>query len=156
MRRHSLRPPVREKWIASQSGNSLWKSSPTCVQWRAMIARSFGRELLERYGSPLYVYDLDEAERQAKAPFELPPEGAQVLYSVKANPVPEVCAALRAADCGVEIASPLELNVVREAGFAPDRIMCSGPGKTASLVREMLHVGVNHFSCDSWYDLERL
>src|SRR5439155_13166545 len=32
----------------------------------------------------------------------------------------------------------------------------SGPGKTGSLVREMLHVGVNHFSCDSWYDLERL
>ncbi len=121
-----------------------------------MIARSFGRELLERYGSPLYVYDLDEAERQAKTLFELLPEGAQVLYSVKANPVPEVCAALRAADCRVEIASPLELNVVREAGFAPDRIMCSGPGKTASLVREMLHVGVNHFSCDSWYDLERL
>ncbi len=27
-----------------------------------MIAHDFGRELLERYGSPLYVYDLDEAE----------------------------------------------------------------------------------------------
>src|SRR5437867_9169527 len=157
MRRHSPRRPVKEKWIASQFGDSLWKSSPACVQCSTiMIAPSFSRELLERYGSPLYVYDLDEAERQAKALFELLPEGAQVLYSVKANPVPEVCAALRAADCGVEIASPLELNVVREAGFAPDRIMCSGPGKTASLVREMLHVGVNHFSCDSWYDLERL
>lgn len=121
-----------------------------------MIAPSFGRELLERYGSPLYVYDLDEAERQAKALFELLPKSAQVLYSVKANPIPEVCAALKTAGCRVEIAAPLELQVVLEAGFTPDQILCSGPGKTASVVREMLLAGVTHFSCDSWYDLERL
>ena len=117
---------------------------------------NFRRELLERYGSPLYLYDLVEAERQARALFELLPESAQVLYSVKANPIPDVCAALRRAGCRVEIASPLELKVVLEAGFAPDQILCSGPGKTASLVREMLLAGVTHFSCDSWYDLERL
>jgi len=121
-----------------------------------MIAPSFGRELLARYGSPLYVYDLDEAERQARALFDLLPEGAQVLYSVKANPIPEVCAALRNAGCRVEIASPLELKVVQEAGFSPERMLCSGPGKTTSIVREMLLNGVTHFSCDSWYDLERL
>jgi len=121
-----------------------------------MITHSFRRELLERYGSPLYVYDLDEAERQAKALFELLPNSAQVLYSVKANPIPELCAALRTAGCRVEIASPLELKVVLEAGFSPDQILCSGPGKTVPLVRTMLLAGVTHFSCDSWYDLERL
>ena len=121
-----------------------------------MIAHNLGEELLERYGSPLYVYDLEEAERQAKALFEMLPKGAQVLYSVKANPIPELCAALRTAGCRVEIASPLELDVVREAGFRPDQILCSGPGKNASLVREMLLADVSHFSCDSWYDLERL
>jgi len=121
-----------------------------------MVAPSFGQELLGRYGSPLYVYDLDEAERQAKALFGLLPQSSQILYSVKANPIPELCAALKTAGCRVEIASPLELKVVLEAGFAPDQILCSGPGKTASLVREMLLAGVTHFSCDSWYDLERL
>ncbi|MEO8044953.1 MAG: type III PLP-dependent enzyme [Spartobacteria bacterium] len=121
-----------------------------------MIENSFGRELLEQYGSPLYVYDLDEAESQAKALFDLLPKASQVLYSVKANPIPELCAALRTAGCRVEIASPLELKVVLEAGFTPDQILCSGPGKTAPLVREMLLGGVTHFSCDSWYDLERL
>jgi diaminopimelate decarboxylase len=121
-----------------------------------MITHTFRRELIERYGSPLYVYDLDEAERQTKALFELLPNSAQVLYSVKANPIPELCAALRTAGCRVEIASPLELKVVLEAGFSPDQILCSGPGKTGPLVREMLLGGVTHFSCDSWYDLERL
>jgi diaminopimelate decarboxylase len=121
-----------------------------------MTAHNFLRELLERYGSPLYVYDLDEAEHQATALFELLPKSAQVLYSVKANPISEVCIALKTAGCRVEIASLLELKIVQEAGFAPDEILCSGPGKTASLVREMLLAGVTHFSCDSWYDLERL
>ena len=121
-----------------------------------MIAHNFRRELLERYGSPLYVYDLDEAELRAKALFGLLPKSAHVLYSVKANPLPELCAALRTAGCRVEIASKTELEVVRQAGFAPDQILCSGPGKTALIVREMLLAGVTYFSCDSWYDLERL
>ena len=121
-----------------------------------MIDHSFGRELLEQYGSPLYVYNLDEAEAQARALFQLLPRSSQILYSVKANPIPELCAALRNAGCRVEIASPLELKIVTEAGFRPDQILCSGPGKTAPLVREMLLAGVTHFSCDSWYDLERL
>src|SRR3954447_3962948 len=121
-----------------------------------MIAHNFGRELLERYGSPLYVYDLDEVESQAKALFDLLPKSAEVLYSVKANPIPEVCAALKSVGRRVEIASELELKVVLEAGFPPDELLCSGPGKTASLVREMLLAGVTHFSCDSWYDLERV
>jgi diaminopimelate decarboxylase len=121
-----------------------------------MIAHNFGRDLLERYGSPLYVYDLDEAERRARTLLGLLPKAAQLIYSVKANPVPEVCAALRAAGCRVEIAARAELKVVLEAGFAPDQIVCSGPGKTASIVRETLLAGVTQFSCDSWYDLERL
>ena len=44
-----------------------------------MINPSFGCELLERYGSPLYVYDLEEAERRAKALFELLPKRAKLL-----------------------------------------------------------------------------
>ncbi len=121
-----------------------------------MIENAFGRDLLEQYGSPLYLYDLDEAESQAGKLFKLLPQSSQVLYSVKANPIPELCAALRSAGCRVEIASPLELRVVLEAGFTPNQILCSGPGKTEPLVREMLLAGVSHFSCDSWYDLERL
>jgi len=41
-----------------------------------MITHSFGRELLERYGSPLYVYDLEEAERRARTLIGLIPKSA--------------------------------------------------------------------------------
>jgi diaminopimelate decarboxylase len=121
-----------------------------------MINHSFGRELLERYGSPLYVYDLEEAERRAKALFELLPKRAKLLYALKANPIADLCATLQAAGCRVEIASVAELKVALEAGFVANEILCSGPGKTVAIVRDALHAGVTHFSCDSWYDLERL
>lgn len=121
-----------------------------------MIGRSFGRELLERYGSPLYVYDLEEADRRAKALLELLPKTAHLFYAVKANPIADLSAALNAAGCRVEIASVAELKIVIEAGFAPGEILCSGPGKTAAIVREVLLAGVTYFSCDSWHDLERL
>ena len=64
-----------------------------------MIAPDFSRELLARYGSPLYAYDLDEAERQSSALFGLLPDGSQILYSAKANPIPELCAAVGKAGC---------------------------------------------------------
>src|SRR5213595_2254887 len=121
-----------------------------------MINRNFGRELLERYGSPLYVYDLEEAERRAKALFELLPKSAKLLYALKANPVADLSASLQAAGCRVEIASVAELKIALEAGFMPNEILCSGPGKMAAIVFDALHAGVTHFSCDSWYDLERL
>jgi diaminopimelate decarboxylase len=121
-----------------------------------MITPSFGRELLERYGSPLYVYDLEEAEHRARALFELLPNSAKLLYALKANPVADVNAALKAAGCRAEIASVAELKIALEAGFVPNEILCSGPGKTPAIVRESLLAGVTHFSCDSWHDLERL
>src|SRR6185436_16429110 len=102
-----------------------------------MIAHSFGRELLKRFGSPLYVYDLNEAELRARTLLGLLPESAQLIYSVKANPIPEVAAALKVAGCHVEIAADAELKVAREGGFTPNQILCSGPGKTASIVRKM-------------------
>ena len=77
-----------------------------------MINPSFGCELLERYGSPLYVYDLEEAERRAKALFELLPKRAKLLYALKANPIADLCATLQTAGCRVEIAAVAELLAV--------------------------------------------
>ena len=94
-----------------------------------MINRNFGRELLERYGSPLYVYDLEEAERRAKALLQLLPKSAKLLYALKANPVADLSVALKAAGCRAEIASVAELKIALEAAFVPGEILCSGQAR---------------------------
>ncbi len=121
-----------------------------------MVSRRFYGELLKRYGSPLYIYDLAEAEGRAKALLELLPTHARLYYALKANPIADLGAALKAAGCRVEIASLLELKIAQEAGFQPNEMLFSGPGKSPAIIQEALFAGVTQFSCDSWYDMERL
>lgn len=121
-----------------------------------MVSRSFYGELLKRYGSPLYIYDLAEAECRAKVLIELLPQRAKLYYALKANPIADLCAALRETGCRVEIASIWELKIALQAGFLPQAILFSGPGKTSEITHEALLAGVTQFSCDSWYDMERL
>ncbi|NTX16820.1 type III PLP-dependent enzyme [Myxococcus sp. CA056] len=111
---------------------------------------------LEMYGSPLYVYDLGDVERRTRELMSVLPEGSRVLFSLKANPLPAMAEALCRLGCDAEVSSPGELAVAVAAGFAPERVLYSGPGKSADEVRGALGAGVTRFSAESWTDLERI
>ena len=93
-----------------------------------MIEQNFASELIERFGSPLYVYDLDEVTRRARALFAALPAGAKVFYSFKANPLPAIADTARQAGCHGEISSLGELRAAWDAGFAPGQLLFGGPG----------------------------
>ncbi|WP_338865224.1 hypothetical protein [Myxococcus stipitatus] len=111
---------------------------------------------LETHGSPLYVYDLDEVERRARELMSVLPDGSRLLFSLKANPLPAVAQVLCGLGCDAEVSSPGELSVALGAGFSPERVLYSGPGKSAEEVRGALGLGVTRFSAESWTDLERV
>lgn len=121
-----------------------------------MIDRNFANELLARFGSPLYVYDLDAVTRRATALFAALPAGAKVFYSFKANPLPALAAAAREAGCHGEISSLGELRAAQAAGFAPAQLLFGGPGKTTEEITAALAAGITRFSCESLTDLRRL
>ncbi len=121
-----------------------------------MIDPQFAESLLERFGSPLYVYDLDEVTRRAKALFEALPARSRVFYSFKANPLPEIAAAARTAGCCGEISSLGELCAALEAGFEPAHLMFGGPGKTHEEIDAALNAGIVRFSCESLIDVRRV
>ena len=79
-------------------------------------------ELAARFGTPLYVYDLDVVERQVAAlPAVLPPV-VDLAYAVKANPALAVVAHLGRLGLGADVASGGELATGRSApGSAPSR-----------------------------------
>ncbi|ORT57389.1 hypothetical protein [Streptomyces sp. CB03238] len=114
------------------------------------------REAAERFGTPLYVYDLAELRRRAAELWSVLPETASLLYSLKANPHPAVVAELRRAGCRAEVSSSGELAVALEAGHAPEGILYTGPGKSAAEMEEALARGVTSFSCESAAELRRL
>ena len=121
-----------------------------------MIDREFAQVLAKKFGSPLYVYDLEEVEYRAECLLSVLPVGSALLYSLKANPLPAIGMLLRKLGCGAEVSSAGELNAAFHAGFVASKILYTGPGKTEEEIREALSTGIIHFSCESWTDLARL
>ena len=81
--------------------------------------------------APCYVYDRAAIVAQCRALRAALP-GAELLYSVKANPFPPVLALVAAEGLGVDAASAAEVLLARRAGVPRDRILYSAPGKTAA------------------------
>ncbi|MEV0606088.1 type III PLP-dependent enzyme [Polymorphospora rubra] len=112
--------------------------------------------LARRFGTPAYVYDLDEVARSLRELRSSLPTGTRVYYSLKANPLPALVAALVTAGCHTEITSSGELDVALAAGADPAHCLYTGPGKTTDALGHCLDRGVRFFSVESGTDLRRL
>jgi diaminopimelate decarboxylase len=86
-------------------------------------------EAAERWGTPLYVTDLDAALANA-ASWRAAYPGALIAYAVKANPDPALLRRLAAEGYGFEVVGPVELALALRAGAAPERIVVNGVGQT--------------------------
>ncbi|SER47422.1 diaminopimelate decarboxylase [Streptomyces sp. yr375] len=120
---------------------------------------SLAEELAAVYGTPLYVYDLDEVAAARRALFDALPEEFGVFYAFKANPHPEIARTLREDDaraCGAEISSTGELTAALTAGYRGAEILYTGPGKTTAEVAAAIGQGVRKFSVESLSDLRRV
>ncbi len=107
------------------------------------------RELLRRFGSPLYVFDAATLRARARSVIAAFGPRIAVLYSIKANPSVALAHILRDEGCGAEIASLGELEVALAAGFAADRLRFAGPGKTKDELASALDRGVGVFHVES-------
>ena len=77
--------------------------------------------------TPAFVYDLGIVRDKVAALRAALPEGVAIHYAMKANPLPEMVAAIVPLVDGIDIASGGELVVAREAGA--EHISFAGPGK---------------------------
>jgi diaminopimelate decarboxylase len=113
-------------------------------------------EVAERYGTPAYVYDLEEIRRAHADLRRGLPDEAVLYYSLKANPHPVVVAELLELGCRAEVSSPGEIRAALAAGADPADLLLTGPGKTEELVALALDLGLTRFSVDSPRDLARV
>ncbi|WP_434597700.1 type III PLP-dependent enzyme [Streptomyces sp. A5-4] len=120
------------------------------------VGEEFEADLVTRYGSPLYVYDLDRLRAAHRDLREALPEPSRIYYSLKANPHPGLVGALREAGARAEITSRGELASALEAGCPAGELLYSGPGKTPGELDEAVLAGVRSFSVESFGDLERI
>ncbi len=112
--------------------------------------------LAERFGTPLYVYDLDAAERRVEALRAELPRAMELAYAVKANPALAVVATFARLGLGADVASGGELATARRAGVPMSRVVVTGPGKRDEELAGALAAGVHAITVESPAELDRL
>jgi diaminopimelate decarboxylase len=113
--------------------------------------------LADRFGTPSYVYSaasIDNAfagidESLASVPH-------MVAYAVKANSNLAILSRLARAGAGADIVSGGELLRALRAGFAPERIVFSGVGKTDEEIRSALQAGVRSIHAESVQEIDAI
>lgn len=113
-------------------------------------------ELAGRFGTPLYVYRLEEIDAAVSELRGALPQPSKLLYSVKANPHPDIVAHLTATGCGLELSSLGELEVASLVGAPLERCVYTGPAKTEPEIVAVLKAGIGLMSVESELELRRL
>jgi len=113
-------------------------------------------QVARTYGTPAYVYQLEDVRRAAADLRSALPDQVGAYYSVKANPHPLVVGTLTGAGFDLEISSVGELDAARAAGADLGRCLYTGPGKTEAEMAAALAAGVRTFSLESAADHARL
>jgi diaminopimelate decarboxylase len=113
-------------------------------------------EVAERFGTPVYVYDLDVVTRQVEALRAVLPPTFDLAYAVKANPALGVVAHLASLGLGADVASGGELTTALRAGIAPQRIVMTGPGKRDAELRAAVRAAIRAVTVESPIELRRL
>jgi diaminopimelate decarboxylase len=104
--------------------------------------------LAERFGTPLYVYDLDVvAARVTELRRAL--AGAELRYAVKANANGALLRHLADLGVGAEVITLGELERAARAGIDGQRLLLGGPRQDAPLIARATELGVALVSLDS-------
>lgn len=110
-------------------------------------------EIAERYGTPLYVYDRHQIERNYEklvGALEKHYEKSRVHFSVKANSNVHILSVLREKGAGADCSSPLELLLSRKAGFSDKDILYTGnyesPGDFEYMKNSNLRINLDDIS----------
>ena len=113
--------------------------------------------LVQRYGTPLYVYSRRAIEdAYAAYASALSGRSALVCYAVKANSNLAVLDVLARRGAGFDIVSGGELARVLAAGGDARKIVFSGVGKSEVEIEAALNAGVAYFNVESSPELDRI
>ena len=115
------------------------------------------REIVEKVGSPVYIYSHATLERHFKAfdsAFASQPH--TICYSVKANSNQSVLKTFINLGGGVDIVSGGELFRALKAGVDPGKVVYSGVGKKDDEIEYALNTGILMFNVESEQELTRI
>ncbi len=139
--------------LTSRRSRSGGVADPRIAVGRA-IAGMTADDLIEHYGSPLFVYDGDVIRQRVAKLRDALPRRVDIAFATKANSSPSVLRTLSEAGLGADVASGGELRAATRAGFEASRVVFTGPGKTDAELAEALSMGIGLLTIESLDELE--
>jgi diaminopimelate decarboxylase len=111
---------------------------------------SIERELLNTYGSPLYVYDAGRLRRTIEhITAAIPYPQTQFRFASVTNGNVALLQIFRDANWGLHANTPGDIYLGLTAGFAPERIVYSGSNLDRSEMAQVLQWGIRTLNLDS-------
>lgn len=125
------------------------------------IAHISVSELVQRYGTPLYIFDratIVNACRRYQEAFRqyYHASAVRMIYASKAYLSPLVARIIAEQGMGLDVVSGGELVVAQHAAFPMERVSFHGNNKSAEELHLALQQGVGRIVLDNWSELERL
>ena len=138
--------PRYERPFIVRHGVTTWTKggafgAPSTVSSFAGVAVS---ELVERYGSPLFVLSerkIRERVRELSSQLERRLSDSTVAWSYKTNYLDAVCAVMHSEGAWAEVVSGMELEKALRLGVPGHEIIFTGPGKSAAALESAFAVG---------------
>jgi diaminopimelate decarboxylase len=118
----------------------------------------FKLELLKKYcsdySSPMYVYAKEVIAHQYELLQKFLPKKCQIFYAQKSNPNKELLEYICKLGLGCDTASVGEIKSALQAGFKPQKLMYTGPGKRAEEIKYAVKKGILSINIESIQELE--
>jgi len=115
------------------------------------------KELIQIYGSPLYIYSYNTLVRHFKAYEDSFSNLSHIIcYAVKANSNLAVIKTLSSLGAGADIVSGGELYRALKAGIKPEKIVYAGVGKTEQEIEFALRESILMFNVESEQELRNI
>ena len=142
-------------WMGYEQGTLNFVADPTDRSCNESNAESekpapplSAAALIEQYGSPLYVTNIDQVVQRGEALLAALPFPVQGYYAVKANPRRGLLEAL-APRWGADVVSVGEAHAATAAGIAPSAMIYSGVGKSDTDIETAIRMGIGQINAES-------
>ena len=116
-------------------------------------------ELINEYGSPLYVFDEELIRnycRDYRKYFKCDENNNRVAFAGKAFLTVQMCKLLREENMSLDVVSGGELYTAYKADFPLEKVMFHGNNKTIEEIELGVKLGVGNFVVDNLYEMEVL
>lgn len=119
-----------------------------------MAAGRTVESIAEEFGTPFFLYDLDQVRSNFQEALEH--FGPGVAYATKAFLSGDVVRLASEEGMSLDVSTDGEYDLARTAGFPPERLVVHGNNKSSWLLHQAVADGVQWVVIDNWDDLHSL